>query len=1023
MRLCEICIDRPVFASVLSFALIIFGLIGFKNVDTQYFPTVDLPIAKVSVTYDGASPSLMKNEVTQKLENALVNVRGLNYMSSRSQYNRSTVNLTFDDGTNMIRAMGDVRNKISEIRGQLPTDIDAPSISEGGVATPVLNVGFLDAQLSPAKIRSYVTQNIQPLLQNLPGMGAIWLYGAGNYAMRIWLNPQKMAALNVTVTDVSDALTSNNINFSGGSIQGADRRYSLVADTKFSDVKQFKQMILRATNGNIVRLADVARIELGSSSFTPSPMRTNGVNSIDMEVRPLRSANPISVATEAKQVLAKVKLPKGMKMVITYDQSDYLKAAISESFETLLLAVVLVMLVVFLFLGSLRGALIPIITIPVCIISVFGVIWMCGYSVNVMTLLAIILAIGLVVDDAIVVLENIHRHLEKGLSRLQAAKMGSREIGFSVIAMTLTLAAVYAPSGFANGFSAKVFQEFAFTLAGAVLISGFVALTLTPMMCAKVLREHGQSSRLEKIVDRVFVVINRRFKRFLSKVLDKRLSIALILILIGLLGYGIFKMVPQSFIPKEDIGFFQINITSPPGSTVSYTDGFMKKFEKVYAKTPGIENYLSFINAGSAVNFIITKPWQVRTHTSEQIMNKTLAKISQIPGVIVKGDLPDPVSYGNGSGGQAVQIKIMSATGSYLQIEKTIEKVERVLHNYPGLRGIDSNLKFDNQVYQIHFKRNAAATYGVPLQNVADTLSIMMSGRHITDIERHNQNYDVKVQMQAKDLANLSSLSKLYVRSTLLDKKGNPVLVPLSNLISLNSAVRQNTLHRYNRQDAATISASLAPGYSIGEVVDHLNQVLPGLVPEGQTFTYSGRILSFLKSSGVMLSLFFLSVIFIYLVLSAQFESFIDPFIILLTVPFCIVGALLTLWLAGGSINLYTQIGLITLVGLITKHGILITQFANVRLKQGEALIEAVLNATTTRLRPILMTTFAMVLGAVPLALATGPGANSHSQIGWVIVGGMLFGTFFSLVVVPVAYVYLARFDHKKKVLLVCQSQ
>lgn len=1018
MRICDICIDRPVFASVLSFALIIFGFIGYQNVDTQYFPTVDLPIAKVSVTYDGASPSLMKNEVTQKLENALINVRGLNYMSSTSKYNHATINLTFDDGTNMIRAMGDVRNKISEIRTQLPQDINAPSISEGGVATPVLNVGFLDKSLTPAKIHSYVSQNVQPLLQNLPGMGAIWLYGAGNYAMRIWLNPQKMASLNITVTDVETALTNNNINFSGGSVEGADRKYSLVADTKLSDVKQFQKMILRSQGGNIVRMEDVAKIALGSSSLTPSPMRTNGVNSIDMEVRPLRSANPISVATEAKKELAKLKLPKGMKMVITYDQSTYLKAAINESFETLIIAIVLVMIVVFLFLGSIRGAFIPITTIPVCVISVFGVIWLCGYSVNVITLLAIILAIGLVVDDAIVVLENIHRHLEKGLDRVKAAKVGSHEIGFSVIAMTLTLAAVYAPSGFAHGFSAKIFQEFAFTLAGAVLISGFVALTLSPMMCAKVLPDHGHVSHLQAKVDRVFHRINNAFRCFLSAVLKRRLWIGVILIVIGLLGYGVYKIVPQSFIPKEDIGFFQVDITSPPGSTVSYTDGFMRQFEKVYAKTPGIENYLSFINAGSAINFIINKPWEQRTNSTEQIMNNVLDKISKIPGVLVKGELPDPVSYGDGSGGQAVQIKIMSATGSYLEIEKTIEKVERVLHNYPGLRSIDSNLKFDNQVYQIHFKRNAAATYGVPLQSVADTLSIMMSGRHITDIERNGQNYDVKVQMQMKDLANLSSLSKLYVRSTLTDDGGNAILVPLSNLISLNSAVRQNTLHRYNRQDSATISASLVPGYDIGEVVDYLNQVLPGLVPQGQTFTYSGRILSFLKSQGVMLGLFFLSVVFIYLVLAAQFESFVDPFIILLTVPFSIVGALAVLWAAGGSVNLYTQIGLITLVGLITKHGILITQFANERLKAGEALLDAVINAATIRLRPILMTTFAMVLGAVPLALATGPGSNSHSQIGWVIVGGMLFGTFFSLVVVPVAYVYFARFDHKKKRLL-----
>ena len=1021
MKLSDICIERPVFATVLSLALIVFGVIGYHSLELHYFPEIKQNIAQVSVYYAGASPELMENQVTHYLEDALIGVKGLVQMTSKSSYHHSYIYLTFADNVNMVKAMGEVRDKVSSVRDKMPTDINAPVISSGGVASPVLNVGFLDQHLSSAKIHDYVTRNIQPLLQNLPGMGAIWLYGASSYALRIWLNPEKMAALNVTVTDVQNALEANNIDFSGGAIEGKSRNYSIVSDTRLSNPKQFEQMIIRDNGGHIVRLKDIATVDLGSSSLEDSPMRTDGKNAIDMEVRPLDSANPITVANEAKKVLAQInkKLPQGMTMRITYDQSTYLKAAIGESFETLLIAIVLVMLVVFLFLGSVRAALVPIVTIPVCVISVFGVMLLCGFSINVVTLLAIILAIGLVVDDAIVVLENIHRHIEKhGLSPLRAAISGSREIGFSVVAMTLTLAAVYAPSGFSHGFSAAVFREFAFTLAGAVLISGFVALTLSPMMCSRVLRSQAEQTRLEKWVDTTFVYLNRLYCGVLVVVLNYRIWVVVALAVIAAGGYFVFKAVPQSFVPKEDIGFFQLNITSPPGSTVAYTDGYMRKFEKIYAANPNIENYLSFINAGNAINFIVTKPWGQRTVSTQAVMNHILAELDQIPGVLVSGELPDPVSYGNNTDGKAIQVHIMTATGSYRDLQKTVDKVMRVFKSYPGMQSVTTNLKFDNQVFEVKFKRNQAASLGVSLQDVADTISTLFSGKHITNIEQADQTYDVRVQMQMKDLSSFSSLSKIYVRSQTVDKAGNAAMVPLSNLIQLNSSVRQNNLYRFDRMDSAQISADLAPGYSLGTVVNYIQHNMSRLLPSSQQFAFSGRITAFLKSNNAMLDLFLLSVVFVYLVLAAQFESFVDPFIILLTVPLCIVGALVTLKITGGSINLYTNIGLVTLVGLITKHGILITQFANQRLQKGDTLVDAIRHAAVTRFRPILMTTFAMALGSIPLALATGPGSNSHSQIGWVIVGGMVFGTFFSLIVVPVAYYFLAPLDHKKRRLL-----
>ncbi|MDF2939718.1 MAG: Acriflavin resistance plasma rane protein [Gammaproteobacteria bacterium] len=1018
MRLSEICIERPVLATVLSLALIVFGYIGYTHMETRYFPYVDEPYAQVSVHYDGASPDLMESQVTSYLENALINVDGVSSIASTSTYNYSHIYLNFEPGSNMIKEMGDVRTAVSSVTDKLPPDADPAVITSGGVERPVLNIGFMDSQLSPAQIRDYITQAVVPTLLNLPGMGGAWIYGANEYAMRVWLDPQKMAALGVTVMDIQNTLQSNNINFSGGSIQGKDRTHSIVANTQLHTPEQFANLIVRDNNGQIIRLKDVADVELGSSSLQDSPMRINAQPGIDLELRPLNTANPIVVADEAKEVLAHLhsKLPDGMKMLVTYDQSIFLKKAIQESFSTLFEAIILVMLVVFLFLGSIRAALVPIATIPVCVIGVFGVMMICGFSVNVMTLLAIILAIGLVVDDAIVVLENIHRHIEEGLKPMEAAFTGSKEIGFSVIAMTLTLAAVYAPTGFIPGFSATVFREFAFTLAGAVLISGFVALTLSPMMCSRVLMPHEKLSRLELALRKIFHFLNSHYERILSVMLLKRWLVVMSLCVVAMLGYFVYLTVPQSFIPKEDIGYFNVNIQSPPGSTIDYTDGFMRQLEGLYQQTPEILSYASFIFAGSGTDFVTMQPWQNRDLSTDQVIEKLMPAINQIP-ILIDVSVPDPINYGNNTSGAAVQVHLMTTANDYVDLQKTVDKLVAVFSSYPGMTNVNTSLKFDNQVYNASFKRPQAAGLNVNLQDVADTISVMLAGRHITDIQEGDQMYPVLVQMNIQDLSNFDGfLNNTYVRNA------DQQMIPLSNLVNLTSGIRQSNLNHYDRMRSADITAEIAPHYDLGQVTRYIQQQLDQNLTSKESYAFDGLIQAYLTSAGTMLSLFALSLVFIYLVLAAQFESFVDPLVILLSVPLCIVGALCTLKLTGGSLNLYTNIGLITLVGLITKHGILITQFANVRLKGGDSLIDAIKHAAVIRLRPILMTTCAMVLGAIPLAFATGPGSVSHQQIGWVIVGGMVFGTFFSLIVVPVAYYILAPFDHKKKEILLRQA-
>ncbi len=1016
MKLSKICIKRPVFAVVLSLMIIVLGIVGFSYLEIRYFPKIEQKVAQVSISYSGASPALMKNDVTVPIEDALYNIDGLVKMTSSSSYGSSSINLTFADDADMTNVMGQVRDNISSIMSQkLPADINPPSVSQGGVERPVINLGVIDKNLTSAQIRDYVQTNIVPIFQSLPGMGAVWVYGASDYAMRIWLNPQKMAALGITVANVQAALSSNNISFSGGSIRGKYRNFSISSDTDLKTAEQFRNLVVRDNRNAPVYLKDIAEVDLGNASLSDSPMLINGQNAISVQLRPTDNANPITVASLAKEELKKVEkqLPQGMEIKVVYDQSTFLQKSISDGYDTLIEAIILVMLVVFVFLGSVRASLIPILTIPVCVIGAFGVMLLCGFSINVVTLLAIILAIGLVVDDAIVVLENIHRHIEIGKKPFDAAIQGSAEIGFSVIAMTLTLAAVYAPIGFLSGFSATIFREFAFTLAGSVLISGFVALTLSPMMCAYILRAREKETRIELWLNHAFDQLNRAYEKLLSLVLKAKYWVVALLVILGALCFLLFKIVPQSFIPKEDIGYFEASITSPPSAALDYTNYYMDVLSnRVYAKTPYILNNAEYIFSGDGDNFVTMQPWgEKRQVSTQEIITHLLKEAQKIPGIKVSMSIPDPVSFGADADSSDVIIYLHNV-GPIENLVRAADNLTRKLMQYPGLNNVNNGLKFDNVTYNVTFQRNLAASLGVDSQNIADTFSILMSGRHITDVKTNEKSYQVLVQMNLQDLSSFGSLSKIYVPSD------SGLMIPLSNLIKVTPDVRQSSLFRYNRVNTAQISANISSGYSMSEVYKEMNRLANQTQLQGAEIDFGGRMAAFLSSSGTMFGLFALALIFIYLVLAAQFESFVDPFIILLTVPLSTVGALITMLLTGGDLNLFTNIGLITLVGLISKHGILITQFANENFKEGVSLVEAVKAGAITRLRPILMTTSAMVLGSIPLAFAMGPGNVSNNMIGWVIVGGLGFGTIFSLLIVPVAYVILSPLDHKKKKIL-----
>jgi len=1025
MKLTEICIRQPVLAIVLSLVLVVLGIVSFNHLELRFFPKMQLPIVTVNTYYEGASSQLMESQVTTKIENALAGVDNVASINSNSWQGGSSVAVLFRLGGNFEQEASAVRDQVFAVRDKLPTNAQPPTITVGTKGNPILGIGFIDPKKKSPDIRDYVESTVQPLLRQLPGVGAVDILGSSDYAMRIWLDASKMAAHGVTVTDVKNALTANNIYFPAGSIQGPKRNYSIVSKTQLLNAKAFSNIILKHSNGGTVRLKDIGNVSLGYRSLYDAPMRINGQNGIQLMVKPLQDANPITVAQEVKKELSRIQknLPPGMKASVNYDASTFLKSSIDETFWAIGEAVALVILVVFLFLGSARASSIPIITIPVSLISVFAIISLFGFSINIMSLLGMVLAIGLVVDDAIVMLENIHRHIEQGLTPFQAAIKGSREIAFALIAMGLTLVAVYAPIGFVQGFTAGLFKEFAFTLAGAVIVSTFVALTLSPMMCSRVLLPHTSGTRLSVFVDRLFSKLSSGYQRLLKITLKQRKFVILALIVVAIIGYGLFKSLSSELTPKEDVGLIQVSMTAPSGASLNYTNQYASEVEAVIRKNPAVNSVMTQVWGGGTNINVTLKPWGERKITTLQVIQQLNPQLAKIPGVDATAFVPDIVDYG--LQGSDINLNFMTSEGSYTDLLGPINKMMRILKNYPGLIDVQTNLKFNTQQYGITINRDLAAVLGVNIQDIADTVSAMMSGIHWTDVQAGNKSYQVIVQMEKKYLQNFDALQKLYVRSSVDVDNSNSTtasltntankMIPVASLIKLTPTVGQGTLTHYDRFRSGGISARLAPGYSESQAINYVKSHVQGVLTPGVSYEFSGKSKQFLDSSGSIIGIIIMSFIFIYLVLSAQFGSFIDPFVILLAVPLCIVGALFFLKITGGTLSIYSQIGLVTLIGLISKHGILITQFINDLRKKGMDMHEAIIKGTTIRLRPVLMTTSAMVFGALPLALASGPGAVGRNQIGWVIVGGLIFGTLFSLIVVPIAYSYLGKFKRIKQ--------
>ena len=1011
MHISELFIRRPVFATVVSLILMLIGIVSYDRLSVREYPEIDEPVVTVTTVYRGASASVVEREVTQPLEDSMAGIEGIEVLSSASRPEESQVTARFTLATDPDVAASDVRDRVGRARGLLPTDVDEPIIAKVEAdAQPIMYIAFKSDRMSSLEITDYLDRIVKDRLQNQPGVAQVSIFGGREYSMRIWVDRARLAAYNLTVQDVENAIRAQNTEIPSGRIESLDREFTVLAKTALQTPTEFENIVVKESDGFQVRLSQVARVEVAAADVRRSATY-NGETSISLGVVKQATANPLEVAAAVRKALDDLapSLPEGMASFVGYDTSVFIAESIRSVYETIVEAIVLVVLVIFVFLRTVRASFIPVVTIPIALITSFAIMLMFGFSINTLTLLAMVLAIGLVVDDAIVMLENIYRHIEMGKTPFQAAIDGSREITFAVIAMTLTLVAVYAPVSFAEGRTGKLFLEFALTLAGAVVVSGFVALTLTPMLCSKLLRHETSQSRLQRWLGDRLDDLDAGYKKLLQRALEKQRMVVTVAVIVGISCGGLMMLLQRELAPLEDRGTLLVVGQAPQGATLEFSARYARQIEKIYVDIPEVAGYLvvsGFPQITDLVSFSRLIHWGDRSRTQQEIVNEIQPRLGRIPGILAFAINPPSL----GQSGRSLPVEyVIQASGTYEELEQFVNRMMQEIRQNPGFVNPDTNLKLQKPQLDIEVNRDKVVDAGIDVATVGRTLETLLGGRRVTRYEQGGKQYDVIVQVADEERQTPDDISNIYVRG------GQGDMVQLSNLISVTETVAPNALNRFNQLRAATISANLAPGYSMGEAQAFLDETAQRLLPATAQTDVDGQLREFVKSSNTIAITFVLALLFIYLVLSAQFESFLDPLVILVSVPLSIAGALLLLFLTGTTLNIYSQVGLITLVGLISKHGILIVEFSNQLRARGRPVYEAVVEASGLRLRPILMTTGAMVLGAMPLALASGAGAESRRSIGLVIVGGISFGTLLTLFVVPTVYLLLAGWQERRQ--------
>jgi multidrug efflux pump len=1058
MILTDIFIKRPVLASVISMFILFFGLASLKKLPIQQFPVINNTMISIATSYVGANAENIATFITRPLENAISSVDGIDYTSSESKQNQSTININLKPDADAQIVFNDIASKVQEVKNLLPRDAMSPNILKtSNNNTPIMYISLDSEKMLAQQIHAYAENTLKPQLQSLDGVAEAQVFGGQKYALRIFLDQDRMTALHISANEVAQALMQNNTLAAAGSVKSQNINIPIHASTDLKTLAEFKKIIVASRKNSNIYLDNIATIELGKESYDVS-VKFNGKNAVFLAIKAAPLSNPINTIKNLRSSLAKIQtqLPQSLNVTIAYDATAYIKESIREVILTMFEAIIIVIAVIYLFLRSLRSVIIPALTLPLSLIGVLSFMSLMGYSLNFLTLLALVLAIGLVVDDAIVVVENIHRHLENGETRFTAAIKGAREIATPIIAMTLTLAAVYAPIGFMTGLTGALFKEFSFTLAGAVVISGIVALTLSPMLCAKLLsyranttssKEYNNTSSRPRDFSAEFSAgsmdpahkaredgsftlddgsftrddgsftrddasreqydANGNFKKlqlYYIKLLKSALSnkkhfLVFSIIIMGFIPY-LYTHTATELAPTEDQGFFFIASMMPNTATLAYIESFTDEMHAMYTKITG-EQFDFFINSPhGSFSGIILQPWSKRSITQSAILAELQNNLNSVPGLNSFAVIPPSLP---GSGNDTALQLVIKTTDDFKQLFKNTNKLMLLLQKTGMFMYLNKNLNFNQPEYTLNIEREKASMLGFDMQTISQALQLSLSENYINFFSMDDQNYQVIASIQQKFRNSKNRLDEI----TLKNSKGQ--MVALANFTDINMHTMPNSITHFQGLNAATIQGIPKPGVSQNDMLESIKLLAPQVLPKNYTIDYAGELRQFLQNKNALLYVFFLSILVIYLVLAAQYESFKDPCIILVSVPMSICGALLPLNLGFASINIYTQIGLITLIGLISKHGILIVDFANqLQLAQGMNKHAAIIEAASMRLRPILMTSAAMICGVLPLLYANGAGALARYNIGLVITVGLAIGTIFTLFIVPVMYIYIS---------------
>jgi multidrug efflux pump len=1015
MVLADVSIKRPVFASVISLLLIAFGLMAFDRLTLREYPNIDPPIVSIRTNYPGAAATIVETRITKVIEDRIAGVQGIRYIESSSENGRSNIVVEFDTKRDIDSAANDLRDRVSGVLDNLPDEADPPEVEKVNSDEDVIIwFNFAGENMSMAELSDYAQRYLVDRFSVVDGVARVRIGGERRYAMRIWLDRRELAARNITVTDVENALRAENIELPAGNIESIDRQFTVRMARNYLNSEHFSDLVIKRgdADGHLVRLGDVARVEKGTQEDR-TLFRGNGVTQIGIGIAKQSTANTIDVARGAKAERDRINaiLPEGMSIEDSYDGSVFIERAIEEVYLTLSIALGLVVLVIFLFLGSLRAMLVPAIAVPVSIVATFTVLAALDFSVNMLTLLALVLAIGLVVDDAIVVLENIVRHIEeKKKPPLLAAFDATREVGFAVIATTLVLIAIFVPIVFLQGDIGRLFSEFAITMAAAVAFSSLIALTLSPMLSSKFLVQNKPKNKFSLKIDEWMQRLRQRYVRAINRCLQHSKIVIAVFVAVLLGTAWLTQQIPSEYAPREDRGNFFITVNGPEGASYSYMEGYMDEIEKrlmEYVESGEISRMMvraprSF---GNAENFntgmvtVVLSDWGQRRNGFE-IMEEVRAKLRDLPGVTAT-----PVMRQGFSSRTQKPVQFVIGGGSYEELAQWRDiLLEKIAENNPGLEGIDWDYKETKPQIEVHIDTNRAADLGVSVRNIGRTLETMLGSRRVTTYIDEGEEYDLILQGERDEQRTTTSLENMYVRSETTGQ-----LIPLINLVDLREIADASRLNRYNRIRSLTIEANLADHLALGDALDYLNELVREHLPETASVDYKGLSRDFQTAGSSVVFIFVLGIVVTFLVLAAQFESYVHPFVIMLTVPLAIAGGMLGLFVTGSSFNLYSQIGMIMLVGLAAKNGILIVEFVNQLRDRGVEFHQALLEASSARLRPIMMTSLTAIAGAVPLVISSGAGSETRFVIGVVVVSGVLLATFLTLFVVPVAYSLLAR--------------